>query len=183
MRRWRILQTNHAGGRVLAAAAISTMLLWHAGTGGAAPGTRQMAWTKAWAEHELRLRFDATTVACLPLGPAVVVNGARQFKEFVCGLVLVDGSRYSIRLHPVTRTAWSIESMKRLGGNPAPHGGRRPPTNQPPKKTPTNAQTTAVATATTETAAATTTDTTTDTATQPAAHGGAHSGGKSIAKS
>jgi hypothetical protein len=182
MRRWRILQTQLAGERALAAAAISTMLLCPASPGAAAPGTRQIAWTKAWAEHELRLHFDATTVACLPLGRAVVVNGTRQYKEFVCGLVLVDGSRYSIRLHPVSRTAWTIESMKRLGGNPAPHGRRRPPTNQPPKETPTNPYTTAGAATTTDTATVATTDTTTNTTKPPAAPDGGHPGGKDNAK-
>jgi hypothetical protein len=175
----RISRAKHAGAQMLAAAAIGAMPLCAAGPAAAAPGTRQTAWTKTWAERELQLHFDATTVVCLPLGRAVVVDGSRQYTQFVCGVVLVDGTRYSIRLHPISRTTWTIEGMNRLGGSPAPPGSRRPPPNQPAKKTPTNPHTATGATTTTETA----TDKTTDTTTQPAAPGGAHSGGKGNAKS
>ena len=86
------------------------------GSPAAAPPTA--AWTKTWAERELRLHFDATTVACLPLGAAARSNGANAFKDFVCGLVLADGSRLTIHLKPLTRTTWTTLSLKRLGPPP-----------------------------------------------------------------
>jgi hypothetical protein len=174
MRRSRILRTRPAAQRVLAAAVVSTVLLFPAGADGAAPGTRRSAWTTAWANHELQLHFDATIVACLPLGRAVVVDGARKFREFVCGLVLADGSRYSIRLQPVSRTTWTVESMKRLGSRPAADGGLGSPANRPPKKKATNSHADAPPT--------TASETTTDTTAQPAAPGGANSGGKGNSK-
>jgi uncharacterized membrane protein YgcG len=77
-----------------------------------------VGWTKTWAEDRLRLHFDATTVACLPLGAATRANGTSSFKEFVCGLVLADGARLTIHLRPRSRTTWTTVSMKVLGPNP-----------------------------------------------------------------
>src|SRR5262249_45712167 len=77
-----------------------------------------VSWTKTWAENRLRLHYDATTVACLPLGAATRTGGTSSFKEFVCGLVLADGSRLTIYLKPRSRTAWTTVSLKRLGPGP-----------------------------------------------------------------
>ena len=82
-----------------------------------------VTWTKAWAEHQLRLYFDATTVACLPLGSTSRTSGASSFKEFVCGLVLADGTRVTIHLKPKTRTTWTTVSMKRLPPGPEQQKG------------------------------------------------------------
>ena len=106
----------------------------------AAPAT--VAWTKAWAERQLRINFDATTVACLPLGTATRANGSSAFKNFVCVLVLADGTRLTIHLKPRTRTAWTTVSMNRLGPSPKTKnggggGGPPPPGNgngAPPPK-------------------------------------------------
>jgi hypothetical protein len=86
------------------------------------------AWTKTWAEQQLRSHFEATTVACLPLGAATRANGSNAFREFVCGLVLADGSRVSIHLKPRSRTAWTTVSLKRLGPGKGKQSGQ-PPAN------------------------------------------------------
>jgi uncharacterized membrane protein YgcG len=98
--------------RGLAAVSAAVVVLLPPGSPAAARPA--VTWTKTWAEHQLRLSFDATTVACLPLGSATRTNGASSFKEFVCGLVLADGTRVTIHLKPKTRTTWTTLNMKRL---------------------------------------------------------------------
>ena len=83
------------------------------------------AWSKAWAEHQLRKHFHADSVVCLPLGPAVPQNGSRAFKEFVCVLVISDGSRYTIHLKPRSRSAWTTLSIEHGGGS-VRGGGPKP---------------------------------------------------------
>lgn len=113
--------------RGLVAAVAAAVVLLPSVSRAAAPAT--VAWTKAWAERQLRLHFDATTVACLPLGTATRANGSSAFKNFVCGLVLADGTRLTIHLKPRTRTAWTTVSMNRLGPSPKTKngGGGGPP--------------------------------------------------------
>ena len=119
------LRGGLAFGRGLAAASAAAMLLVpsvsRAQPRAAAPSSA--GWTKAWAERQLRIHFDATTVACLPLGGATRAAGASTFKEFVCGLVLVDGTRLTLHLKPRTRTAWTTVSLKRLGPSPEKKNG------------------------------------------------------------
>jgi len=114
--------------RGLVAAIAAAVVLLPSVSSAAAPPS--VAWTKAWAERQLRIHFDATTVACLPLGTATRANRSSTFKEFVCGLVLGDGTRLTIRIEPRTRTAWTTVGMKRLGPSPKPKadgGGVTPP--------------------------------------------------------
>jgi hypothetical protein len=101
---------------VLVAVSAAAVVLLPAAAGAAARPT--VGWTKTWAEDRLRLRFDATTVACLPLGAATRANGTSSFKEFVCGLVLADGARLTIHLRPTSRTTWTTVSLKRLAPTP-----------------------------------------------------------------
>jgi hypothetical protein len=115
-------------GRGLVAAGAAAVMLFPSGSRAAAPAS--VAWTKTWAERQLRIHFDATTVACLPLGTATHAKGSSAFKEFVCGLVLSDGTRVTIHLRPRTRTAWTTVSMKRLPPSPDKKGrggGGAPP--------------------------------------------------------
>jgi hypothetical protein len=122
MRERMELRGGLAVGRALVAAGAAAVMLSSPGARAAAPPP--VAWTKTWAERQLRLHFDATTVACLPLGSATHANGSNSFKEFVCGLVLADGTRLSIHLKPRSRTTWTTLSMKRLGPSPeTKHGG------------------------------------------------------------
>src|SRR5689334_9954868 len=116
MRERTELRGGLAGRRGLVAASAALVGLLAPGSPAAAQST--IAWTKTWAERELRLHFDATTVACLPLGSATRANGSSAFKEFVCGLVLADGSRLTIHLKPLTRTTWKTLSLTRLGPTP-----------------------------------------------------------------
>jgi hypothetical protein len=102
--------------RVLVAVSAAAVVLLPPASGAAAGPT--VSWTKTWAEDRLRLHFDATTVACLPLGAARRASGTSSFREFVCGLVLADGSRLTIHLKPRSRTAWTTVSLKRLGPSP-----------------------------------------------------------------
>jgi hypothetical protein len=108
-------------GRGLAAAGVVAAALQPAPARAAAPATA--AWTKTWAEQQLRSHYDATTVACLPLGAARRANGSTTFSEFVCGLVLADGTRLSIHLKPRSRTAWTTVSLKRLGPSKVKQSG------------------------------------------------------------
>jgi len=101
-------------GLVAASAAVAVLLP----PGSPAAARPAVTWTKAWAEHQLRLYFDATTVACLPLGSATRTSGSSSFKEFVCGLVLADGTRVTIHLKPKTRTGWTTVNIKRLPPSP-----------------------------------------------------------------
>jgi uncharacterized membrane protein YgcG len=101
-------------GLVAASAAVVVLLP----LGSPAAARPAVAWTKTWAEHQLRVYFDATTVACLPLGSATRTSGGSSFKDFVCGLVLTDGTRVTIHLKPKTRTTWTTVSMKRLPPTP-----------------------------------------------------------------
>jgi hypothetical protein len=101
-------------GLVAASAAVVVLLPF----GSPAAARPAVTWSKAWAEHQLRVYFDATTVACLPLGSATRTSGSSSFKEFVCGLVLADGTRVTIHLKPKTRTTWTTLSMKRLPPSP-----------------------------------------------------------------
>jgi hypothetical protein len=102
--------------RLLVAVSAAAVMLLPPASGAAARPT--VGWTKTWAEDRLRLHYDATTVACLPLGAAKRANGTSSFKEFVCGLVLADGSRLTIHLRPRSRTAWTTVSLKLLGPSP-----------------------------------------------------------------
>ena len=97
-------------GLVTASAAVAVLLP----PGSPAAARPPVTWTKAWAERQLGLYYDATTVACLPLGSAPHTSGPGSFKEFVCGLVLADGTRVTIHLKPKTRTAWTTLNMKRF---------------------------------------------------------------------
>jgi len=106
-------------GLVAASAAVVVLLPF----GSPAAARPAVTWTKAWAEHQLRLSFGATTVACLPLGSATRTNGASSFKEFVCGLVLADGTRVTIHLKPKTRTTYTTLNMKRLPPSPGQTSG------------------------------------------------------------
>ena len=81
------------------------------------------AWTLAWAELQVRSQFEATSVACVPFGRAVKVNGTSAFREFLCGLVLTDGTRVTIRLKPRSRTAWKTLSQDRVDPSPDKPGG------------------------------------------------------------
>ena len=114
------LRGGLAVGRGLVAAGAAAVVLFPLGSQAAAPSA--VAWTKTWAERQLRIHFEATTVACLPLGSATRTNGPSAFKDFVCGLVLADGTRLTIHLRPRTRTAWSTVSVKRLPPKPTPDG-------------------------------------------------------------
>ena len=96
------------------AAAVAAALLFVVGPAAAAAPP---AWTKAWSEQQLREHFAAVRAVCLPLGPATRQNGANAFKEFVCELVLRDGSHYTIHLKPRTRTTWTtVGGVKSHGG-------------------------------------------------------------------
>jgi hypothetical protein len=108
---------------------VAAVALFPSGSRAASPAS--VAWTRTWTERQLRLHFDATTVACLPLGAAARANGSSAYREFVCGLVLADGTRLTIHLKPRTRTAWTTVSMKRLGPIPDKKGsGGGPPPGQ-----------------------------------------------------
>jgi hypothetical protein len=120
MRERTELRGGLAVGRGLVAAGAAAVALFPSGSRAAAPPS--VAWTKTWAERQLRLHFDATTVACLPLGTATHANGSSSFKEFVCGLVLPDGTRMTIHLRPRSRTAWTTVSVKRLPPSPVKKG-------------------------------------------------------------
>jgi len=106
-------------GLVAASAAVVVLLP----PGSPAAARPAVTWTRAWAEHRLRLYFDATTVACLPLGSGTRTSGASSFKDFVCGLVLADGTRVTIHLKPRTRTTWTTVSMKRVPPSPEQEKG------------------------------------------------------------
>jgi hypothetical protein len=93
-----------------------------------AAGAPRQAWPKAWAEQLLRKSYDAVTVICLPLGPAIRQQGENAFREFVCSLATVDGTRYTIRLQPRTHTTWKTISLKRDRVPPSP-GGKPPKTH------------------------------------------------------
>src|SRR5262249_21997465 len=121
MREWTELRGGLAVRRGLVAASAAVAMLLPPGSHAAARPS--VTWTKPWAEHQLRLYFEATTVACLPLGSSMRANGSSSFKEFVCGLVLADGSRLTIHLRPKTRTTWTTVSMKRLEPSPDEKSG------------------------------------------------------------
>src|SRR5262249_57523850 len=87
-------------GLVAASAAVAVLLP----PGSPAAARPAVTWTKAWAEHRLRLYFDATTVACLPLGAATRTSGSSSFKEFVCSLILPDRTPGTVPPHPHTPT-------------------------------------------------------------------------------
>jgi hypothetical protein len=93
---------------VTAAAALVIGAPSSAGAGG-------VAWTKAWAEHEVRQHFGAVTATCLPLGGAAG-SGRREFRDFICAFTKSDGTRFTIHLKPRTRTGWVLVSMTQLGG-------------------------------------------------------------------
>jgi Flp pilus assembly protein TadG len=104
---------------VTAAAAAAAALLIAQGSTADASGA---AWTKAWAEHEVREHFGAVTAVCLPLGKASHDHGSKTFAQFVCAFATGDGTRYTIRLKPRTRTTWTTLSFKKAG-KPAPKTG------------------------------------------------------------
>src|SRR5262249_62168288 len=101
MREWTELRGGLAVRRGLVAASAAVAVLLPPGSPAAARPA--VTWTKPWAEHQLRLYFEATTVACLPLGSSPRGNGSSSFKEFVCGLVLAHRSPPTIHLNPKTR--------------------------------------------------------------------------------
>jgi hypothetical protein len=107
-------------GWISAAAGAAALLL----TGQPAAGAPRPAWSTAWAEHELREHYHAVSGVCLPLGHATRGQGAAAFKAFVCVLVARDGTRYTIRLRPRTRYAWTVLSVDRRPAAPtqAPDG-------------------------------------------------------------
>ena len=110
--------------RALGAAAAATGALALAAVLPAA-GARRPAWPKAWAEQLVQRSFAAVTAVCLPLGPAIREDGKNAFREFVCSLVTADGTRYTIRLRPLTHTTWTTSSLER--DRPArTHGGASP---------------------------------------------------------
>ena len=79
-------------------------------------GAARPAWSKAWAEQQLRKHFDADSAVCLPIGRATRrKHEPATFKEFVCVLVTRDGTRYTIHLRPRSRTAWTTLSSERRG--------------------------------------------------------------------
>jgi hypothetical protein len=91
-------------------------------TGSQAAGDAGPAWSKDWAEQQLRKHFGADNAVCLPIGRSTRTHGSAAFEEFVCVLVTRDGTRYTIHLKPRSRVAWSTLSITRE------HPGRAPGT-------------------------------------------------------
>jgi hypothetical protein len=102
-------------GPIAAAAGAAALFL----TAHPAAGVPRPAWSKAWAEHELRKHYDAVSAVCLPLGPATREKRSDAFKEFVCVVVTRDGTRYTIRLRPRSKHAWTTLGIDRRPAAPA----------------------------------------------------------------
>jgi hypothetical protein len=83
------------------------------------------AWSKDWAEHQLRKHFRAGAAVCLPIGKASKQDGSSVFHEFVCVVVMRDGTRFSIHLKPRSRVAWTTVGIERDDAG-------APPDTQPP---------------------------------------------------
>jgi hypothetical protein len=87
------------------------------------------AWTKSWAEAQLRRQLRAVTALCVPRGPARRSGGVLTYGEFVCGYALRDGSQYAIDLVPRTRTTWrtiTVQQTQPASSAPGPGAGRPP---------------------------------------------------------
>jgi hypothetical protein len=111
LRKALVTRRGHA-----AAAAVAAAL---ALTGSQAAGAAAPAWSKKWAEHQLRKHFDASKAVCLPIGSAAKQHGAAVFREFVCVVIARDGTRYTIHLKPTSHTAWKILSIEHRAQGPA----------------------------------------------------------------
>ncbi len=89
-------------------------------TASAAAGGAGPEWTKDWATSQVRKHFGADKAVCLPIGPATRRHGSATFREFVCVVVVPDGTRYTIHLKPRSRVAWKTPSIEREHPGPAP---------------------------------------------------------------